>query len=86
MNILLIGSGAREHAIARAFKRSPQNPNLFCFGANVNPGIKDISTGYTTGKITDLEAILNFALTNKIELVFVGPEAPLAAGVADKLW
>lgn len=86
MNILLIGSGAREHAIAKAFKKSSTTINLFCFATSNNPGILEISSGYTIGKLTDLEAMTNFAQNNKIDLAFVGPEAPLSAGVADELW
>ncbi|MBT3949420.1 phosphoribosylamine--glycine ligase [Candidatus Parcubacteria bacterium] len=85
-NILIVGSGAREHAIVRAFKRSPQNPSLFCFASSNNPGIKNICVGYEAGKITDPEAVLNFAKANGIELAFIGPEGPLSAGVADILW
>jgi len=77
MNILLIGSGAREHAIARAFKRSPQNPDLFCFASSNNPGIKQLCTGYESGKITEPQAVLDFAKKNDIELAFIGPEGPL---------
>jgi len=86
MNILIIGSGAREHAVTRACKRSPQNPALFCFGSNNNPGIKKLCSGYATGKISDPESVLKFVRDNKIELVFIGPEAPLENGVADILW
>ena len=86
MNILLIGSGAREHAVARAFKNSPQNPDLFCLASSNNPGIKEISTGYSVDKIDDPEVVLNFAKQNNIELAFIGPEGPLSAGVADILW
>ncbi|MFA7654177.1 MAG: phosphoribosylamine--glycine ligase [Candidatus Magasanikbacteria bacterium] len=86
MNILIIGSGAREHAVARAFQRSSQNPKLFCFGSSNNPGIKKLCVGYETGKIADPESVLKFALNNKIDLTFIGPEAPLSTGVADILW
>jgi len=86
MRILIIGSGAREHAITRACKRSPQNPELFCLGSSVNPGIKKLCTGYSIGKIADPNAVLEYAHANNIELIFVGPEAPLATGVADILW
>ncbi len=86
MNVLIIGSGAREHAITRAFKNSPQNPNLFCLASSNNPGIKEISTGYNVDKISDPEVVLHFAKTNNIELAFIGPEGPLSAGVADILW
>lgn len=86
MRILIIGSGAREHAIAKAFKRSSQNPNLFCFASSNNPGIKKLMTEYKVGSMTDAEGILRFAIEHKIDLVFVGPEAPLSIGVADILW
>ncbi|OGH70327.1 MAG: phosphoribosylamine--glycine ligase [Candidatus Magasanikbacteria bacterium RIFCSPHIGHO2_02_FULL_51_14] len=86
MNILLIGSGAREHAIARAIKKSPQDANLFCFGSNSNPGIQPLSVGYMVGAVTDANAILSFAKENCIDFAIIGPEAPLEAGVADVLW
>ena len=85
MNILLVGSGAREHAIAQALKRSTHNPNLFCFGTNHNPGIIGLSSGYTTGKIIDAENIVAWATKNKIDWAFIGPEAPLEVGVVDAL-
>ena len=43
MNVLIIGSGAREHAISRAVKKSQMDNNLFCYASNINPGIKDLS-------------------------------------------
>lgn len=85
MNILIIGSGAREHAIARAFHKSPQRPALFCFGSSVNPGIKNLCEDYATGTITDSQAIALCAKEKKISFAIVGPEAPLEAGVADEL-
>ncbi len=86
MNILLIGSGAREHAIARAVSRSPQNVNLFCLASSTNPGIQELCSGYVSGNINAAAAVTAFAADNKIELAVIGPEAPLAAGVADALW
>ncbi len=86
MNICIVGSGAREHAIARALNRSPQNPTLFCFGSNVNPGIAEQCEVFETGTISNPDSVLNFAKECKIDLVIIGPEAPLAAGVADALW
>lgn len=85
MRILIIGSGAREHAIARALKKSPQNVNIFCFGTSNNPGIQELSTNYMVGNITDSKLILNFAKQNNVDLAVIGPEAPLAAGVVDVL-
>ncbi|MFH1851837.1 MAG: phosphoribosylamine--glycine ligase [Candidatus Neomarinimicrobiota bacterium] len=86
MKLLLIGSGAREHAIARAVTRSPQNPALYCLAGSVNPGIKELCTGYLVGDINQPDAVVSFARDSAVNLAIVGPEAPLAAGVADALW
>lgn len=86
MKILLIGSGAREHAIARAVARSPQNPAIICFASNNNPGIQEHSSVFTVGKINDPTVIAQFASQHGTDLAIIGPEAPLEAGVADALW
>lgn len=86
MNLMLIGSGAREHAIARAIKKSQQKTNLFCLGSSNNPGIKKLCSSYKIGRINDPLLALDFAKNNNIELAFIGPEAPLENGVADILW
>jgi phosphoribosylamine---glycine ligase len=84
--ILIIGSGAREHAIAAAVARSPQQPELLCFGPARNPGIAALTRAYTCGNVTDSAAIVAFAREHAPTLAIIGPEAPLAAGVADALW
>ncbi|MFH2028706.1 MAG: phosphoribosylamine--glycine ligase [Nanoarchaeota archaeon] len=84
-NILLIGNGAREHAIAEAFSRSPQKPKLFSFMSAKNPGITNLSESVELGKYDDLEAIKAFAQANAIDFAFIGPEAPLSYGVVDAL-
>lgn len=86
MNILIIGSGAREHAIASAFHRSNEPAHLFCFGTAVNPGIKQMTYHYHVGNITDPAAVTEIAQDWKIGLAIIGPEAPLEKGVADALW
>ncbi len=86
MNILIVGSGAREHAIAAAFCRSPQAIQLFCYGNSLNPGIQQLVNHYRVGNLLDVEAITRFAREKNIGMVVVGPEAPLEKGLADKLW
>jgi phosphoribosylamine--glycine ligase len=84
--ILIIGSGAREHAIAAALARSPQHSELLCFGSACNPGIAALTRAYISGNINDPAAVIAFAREHNATLAVIGPEAPLAAGVADALW
>ena len=84
--ILIVGSGAREHAIAVALARSSQRPELLCFGGARNPGIEALCSAYETGSVTDATAIVAFARAQRPTLAIIGPEAPLAVGVADALW
>jgi phosphoribosylamine---glycine ligase len=84
--ILIVGSGAREHAIAVALARSPQKPKLICFSGARNPGIAALCFEYGIGSITDPAAVVAFAREHGVTLVVIGPEAPLAEGVADALW
>ncbi|MEK3954831.1 phosphoribosylamine--glycine ligase [Psychrobacillus sp. FSL K6-1464] len=80
MNILVIGSGGREHAIAQQFIDSPSVENVF-----VAPGNDGMSGGIQIVSIEALafEELATFAKENKIALTFVGPEQPLAAGIVD---
>ena len=84
--ILLLGSGAREHAIARALACSPQNPAIACLAANNNPGIQKLAEEFKVGSISDPKSVVNFAQKCCAKLTIIGPEAPLQAGVADALW
>lgn len=86
MHILIVGSGAREHAIAAALLRSPKRPNVFCCGPSINPGIKQMATNYYVCDITDVEVITKAAMDWRIDLAIIGPEAPLEKGLADALW
>jgi phosphoribosylamine--glycine ligase len=85
VNILLIGNGAREHAIAEAITNSPQKPKLFSYMKANNPGIARLSEQKQIGKYDDLEEIENFAKSAGINFAVVGPEAPLQKGVVDAL-
>lgn len=83
MNILVLGSGGREHAIAWALAKSPLCEGLFV--APGNGGTAEIATSIKTLNIEDGEAVATFAQQNNVGLVVIGPEAPLVKGVADVL-
>lgn len=83
--VLLIGNGAREHAIAEAIMRSPQNPVLYSFMKTNNPGIAALSETVRIGRYDDLRAIADFAEESRVDFAFVGPEDPLSNGVVDAL-
>ena len=89
MNILLIGNGAREHAIAEAIMRSRHNPVLLAYMKTNNPGIAAIAekSGGTVaiGDYGDLPKIVGCAQAHGVKLAVIGPEDPLADGVADAL-
>jgi phosphoribosylamine--glycine ligase len=86
MKILLIGGGGREHAIAEGIKKSKHNPSLYAVMAKKNPGISSLCEDFLLEKETEIEKVIEYAKSRDIEMAFVGPEAPLAAGVADALW
>ena len=86
MNILVIGSGAREHAIVRALKRSPKEKEIFCLGSNVNPGIAELCADLAVVNINDTHTITSYAKKRAVDLAIIGPENPLAFGAADVLW
>lgn len=81
MNILVLGGGGREHAIAWALAQSPRCEELYV--APGNGGTAAIAQNIKTLDAENGEAVLAFAKEHKVELVVVGPEAPLVAGVAD---
>ncbi len=82
MNVLLIGSGGREDALAHALVRSPRLTKLFV--APGNPGTAEVATniGLDTA---DHGAIIGFCQANDVSFVVVGPEVPLVAGIVDDL-
>ncbi len=83
MKILTIGGGAREHAAVEALYRS--GAEIYAVMKNANPGIEARAKKVLNCPEDDIDSICDFALNNFIEYAFVGPEAPLGAGVVDAL-
>lgn len=82
MNVLLIGSGGREHALAWKLAQSPILGTMFC--ALGNPGTADVATNAVID-IGNHQAVIDFCRVQNVDLVVVGPEAPLVDGLADNL-
>jgi len=82
MNILILGSGGREHALAWAIQQNPKCDRLIC--APGNAGIAEIAECAALD-IEDGGLVAEFCQENTVDFVVIGPEAPLAAGVADRL-
>jgi len=82
MKVMVIGAGGREHALCWAIAKSPKCKELFC--APGNAGIDGIAHCVDIDA-EDIHAIVEFAIDETIDLVVVGPEAPLVAGLADRL-
>lgn len=83
MRILVIGSGAREHALLRGLSQDPATTELHV--APGNAGLGSLATVHPDIKADDPEAVTALARELKVELVVIGPEIPLVAGVADAL-
>lgn len=83
MNILIIGSGGREHAITWKVCQSPKAEKVFVLPGN--PGTSQIAKNVDDVSVDDHQAVIEFCKTNQIDLVIVGPEAPLADGLVDSL-
>ena len=83
MNILIIGGGGREHAIARALSRSAKTEKLWC--APGNGGISAIAECFPEVKATDLDGVVALAEKLQPDYVFVAPDDPLVMGLADRL-
>ena len=81
--ILIIGSGGREHALA--WKLSKSLPKKKIYAIPGNPGIAEVAECVTEISIGDNAAVVNFAKENNVDLVVIGPEAPLVNGLVDAL-
>ena len=82
MRVLVVGGGGREHALCWVLRRDLPADQLFC--APGNPGTAELADNLPVGS-EDVERLVDAARTHAIELVIIGPEAPLARGLADRL-
>ena len=83
--ILLIGGGGREHAIAHAISRSEREYELYAVMSRKNPGIAVLCKDFLLNSETDVDKVTEYAKNISADIAVIGPEAPLAAGLADAL-
>ena len=83
MKVLTVGGGGREHAIVEAFHKA--GSEIFAVMKNANPGIMARAAKYKIVNETKVEEVVAFAKECGVELAFIGPEAPLEAGLSDAL-
>ena len=81
MKVLVVGTGAREHAIADGLK---DDVELYVYMSKVNPGMSKIAE-YKQGDEGEVEKVAKYAVENEIDIAFIGPEAPLGKGIVDEL-
>jgi phosphoribosylamine--glycine ligase len=80
LKVLVVGSGGREHAIVWKLAQSPKIEKIYC--APGNPGIAELAECLAISG-NDMEQLADFALKNKVDLTFVGPEEPLSLGIVN---
>ncbi|MDD5041629.1 MAG: phosphoribosylamine--glycine ligase [Candidatus Peribacteraceae bacterium] len=85
MKILLVASGAREHAIASALARSRHRPEIISVCTTNNPGLKKLSRSLHVGSLLDFPWVMGIAKQVKPDLAIVGPDDPIGGGLADLL-
>ena len=69
--ILVVGSGAREHAIVKSLNNSGHNKKIYCIGSNLNPGISDVCEKINIGDINDSSAVISYAIENDVDLSLI---------------
>ena len=83
--VLVVGSGAREVAIARCISQSSIKNSLFCVSKDINPQIFDLCKDYFVVDLANISDIVSYSKKNKVDLAIVGPENPLANGIVNEL-
>ena len=84
-NVLVVGSGAREVAIARCISQSSIKNSLFCVSKDINPQIFDLCKDYFVTDLANISDIVSYSRKNKIDFAIIGPENPLANGIVNEL-
>jgi len=84
-NVLVVGSGAREVAIARCVSQSSIKNSLFCVSKDINPQIFDLCKDYFVTDLANISDIVSYSRKNKVDFAIIGPENPLANGIVNEL-
>jgi phosphoribosylamine---glycine ligase len=85
MKIGLVGSGGREHALGKVLMRNPHRDSLYVYSGHINPGILPLAKHITIGNLLDVQTIVDYFMSTRVDLVVIGPEAPLMHGTIDLL-
>ncbi len=84
MRVLIVGNGAREHAITSAISKSGDS-KIYAYMGAANPGIARLCADYAVGDTLNPQKVREYARKNGVEIAVIGPEAPLGSGVSDSL-
>ena len=84
-NVLVVGSGAREVAIARCISQSSIKNSLFCASKDINPQIFNLCKDYFVVDLANISDIVSYSRKNKVDFAIIGPENPLANGIVNEL-
>ena len=84
-NVLVVGSGAREVAIARCISQSSIKNSLFCVSKDINPQIFDLCKGYFVTDLSNISDIVSYSKKTEVDFAIIGPENPLANGIVNEL-